>query len=103
MVRLSVSSSRPVAIDRVEVVRILNLIWKLRLRLIVVVLLVFGLAQAQEASEPRDVLIRNATLLDPAGTGADRMVSLLVRNDELEIVTDRLLEPNVFSLGPRIA
>jgi phosphate-selective porin OprO/OprP len=88
MVRLSVSSSRPVAIDGVQVVRMLNLIWKLRLRLIVVVLLVFGLAQAQEASEPRDVLIRNATLLDPAGTGADRMVSLLVRNGKLELVTE---------------
>ena len=50
--------------------------------------LLLGLAQAQEASEPRDVLIRNATLLDPAGTGPDRMVSLLVRNAKLELISE---------------
>ena len=59
-----------------------------QIRLALVALLVFGLAQAQEASEPRDILIRNATLLDPGGTGADRMVSLLVRNGKLELVTE---------------
>jgi phosphate-selective porin OprO/OprP len=59
-----------------------------QIRLAFVALLVFGIAQAQEASEPRDILIRNATLLDPGGTGADRMVSLLVRNGKLELVTE---------------
>ena len=59
-----------------------------QIRLALVALLVFGLAQAKEASEPRDILIRNATLLDPGGTGADRMVSLLVRNGKLELVTE---------------
>jgi phosphate-selective porin OprO/OprP len=53
-----------------------------------VALLFIGLAQAEEASEPRDVLIRNATLLDPAGKGADRMVSLLVRNGKLELISE---------------
>ena len=57
-------------------------------RLAFVALLVLGITQAQEASEPRDILIRNATLLDPGGTGADRMVSLLVRNGKLELVTE---------------
>ena len=60
----------------------------LQLRFGVVALLVFGIAQAQEASEPRDILIRNAMLLDPASAAPDRMVSLLVRNGELEIVTE---------------
>jgi phosphate-selective porin OprO/OprP len=50
--------------------------------------LLLGLAQAEEASEPHDVLIRNATLMDPAGTGPDRMVSLLVRNGQLELISE---------------
>ena len=62
--------------------------WKLQLRLAVIALLVCGLAHAEEASEPRDILIRNATLLDPGGTGSDRMVTLLVRNGKLEIITE---------------
>ncbi|MDH3848793.1 MAG: hypothetical protein OEV05_13465, partial [Gammaproteobacteria bacterium] len=53
-----------------------------------VAFLFIGLVQAQEAVEPRDILIRNATLLDPGGTGADRMVSLLIRNGKLELVTE---------------
>ena len=53
-----------------------------------VALLFIGLVQAQEADEPRDILIRNAALLDPGGTGADRMVSLLVRDGKLEIITE---------------
>jgi phosphate-selective porin OprO/OprP len=61
---------------------------KLQLLFVVVALLVFGLAHAQETSEPRDILIRNATLLDPGGTGPDRMVSLLVRDGKLEIITE---------------
>ena len=47
-----------------------------------------GFVQAQSADEPRDLLIRNATLLDPGGTGADRMVSVLIRNGKLELVTE---------------
>jgi hypothetical protein len=39
--------------------------------------LFFGLTQAQETHEPHDLLIRNATLMDPGGTSPDRMVSLL--------------------------
>jgi len=50
--------------------------------------LFIGFAQAQEASEPGDILIRNATLMDPGGTAPDRMVSLLVRNGKLEIITE---------------
>ena len=45
-------------------------------------------APAQEAGEPRDILVRNATLIDPAGSGPDRMISLLVREGKLEIVTE---------------
>jgi phosphate-selective porin OprO/OprP len=50
--------------------------------------LFIDVAQAQKASESRDILIRNATLLDPGGTAPDRMVSLLVRDGKLEIVTE---------------
>ena len=59
-----------------------------QLILALVPLLVSGFAQAQDAEEPRDILIRNATLIDPAGSGPDRMVSLLVRDGNLEIVTE---------------
>lgn len=51
-------------------------------------LLFIGLVQAQEAEAPDDILIQNATLLDPAGTAPDRMVNLLIRNGKLEIVTE---------------
>ena len=50
--------------------------------------LFFGLTQAQETHEPHELLIRNATLMDPGGTSPDRMVSLLIRDGELEIVTE---------------
>jgi phosphate-selective porin OprO/OprP len=53
-----------------------------------VALLIVGLAQAQEPDEPRDILIRNVTLLDPGGKAPDRMVSLLVRGGKLEIITE---------------
>jgi phosphate-selective porin OprO and OprP len=50
--------------------------------------LFFGLAQAQETHEPHDLLIRNATLMDPGGTSPDRMVSLLIRDGKLELITE---------------
>ena len=59
-----------------------------RFLLAFVALLFIGLAQAQEADEPHDLLIRNVTLMDPGGTAPDRMVSLLVRDGKLEIITE---------------
>ncbi len=50
--------------------------------------LLVGLVQAQEADEPHDFLIRNATLMDPGGTAPDRMVSLLVRDGKLDLITE---------------
>ena len=50
--------------------------------------LFFGLTQAQETHEPHDLLIRNATLMDPGGTSPDRMVSLLIRDGKLELITE---------------
>ena len=58
---------------------------------VLVALLFVGAAYAQEAGEPQNILIRNATLIDPAGTAPDRMVSLLVRDGKLEIVTEDAL------------
>ena len=54
----------------------------------IALLLMAMLAQAQQAEDPGDILIRNVTLLDPGGTAPDRMVSLLVRDGKLEIVTE---------------
>ena len=51
-------------------------------------LLFIGVVHAEQSVEPHDLLIRNATLLDPTGDTTDRMVSLLVRNGELEIITE---------------
>jgi phosphate-selective porin OprO/OprP len=51
-------------------------------------LLFVGFAEAQKAEEPRDILIRNATLMDPGGTAPDRMVSLMVRGGKLDIITE---------------
>jgi phosphate-selective porin OprO/OprP len=53
-----------------------------------VLLLCAGALAADELSEPSSIVVHNATLLDPGGTGPDRMVSLLVRNGNLEIVTE---------------
>ncbi|MEJ2274024.1 MAG: porin [Woeseiaceae bacterium] len=50
--------------------------------------LFFGLTQAQETHEPHELLIRNATLMDPGGTSSDRMVSLLIRDGKLELITE---------------
>ena len=47
-----------------------------------------SVVHAQEAEEPQNILVRNATLIDPAGSGPDRMVSLLVRDRKLEIITE---------------
>lgn len=51
-------------------------------------LLVTGPVHAEEAESLDDILIQNATLLDPAGTAPDRIVNLLVRNGKLEIVSE---------------
>ena len=45
-------------------------------------------APAQEVQEPTSILVRNLTLFDPAGSGEDRMVSLIIRDGNLEIVTE---------------
>ena len=47
-----------------------------------------GRVIAEEVSAVPNILIRNATLIDPSGTTPDRMVSLLVRDGKLEIVTE---------------
>ena len=47
-----------------------------------------GLVIAEEVSAVPNILIRNATLIDPSGTTPDRMVSLLVRDGKLDIVTE---------------
>ena len=44
--------------------------------------------RAEEAGEAASLLIRNATLVDPAGKVADRVVSMLIRAGRLEIVTE---------------
>jgi phosphate-selective porin OprO/OprP len=59
-----------------------------RLLLAVVALLLSGFVQAAEDEEPNDLLVRNAALLDPTGGTPDRMVSLLIRDGKLEIVTE---------------
>jgi phosphate-selective porin OprO/OprP len=43
---------------------------------------------AEEVPAAHDILIRNATLIDPSGASPDRKVSLLVRDGKLEIVTE---------------
>jgi phosphate-selective porin OprO/OprP len=66
----------------------LNARCRLQFLLAVIAPLVFGFAHAQETSEPRDILIRNATLLDPGSKVPDRMVSLLISDGKLEIITE---------------
>ena len=46
---------------------------------VLVALLFVGVAYAQEAEEPRDILIRNATLIDPAGTAGPRRLPVRVQ------------------------
>ncbi len=43
---------------------------------------------AQDRTLSEDILIRNVTLIDPAGSVLDRTVSLLIRDDALELITE---------------
>jgi len=49
--------------------------------------LVTGVMATGTCAASDDILIRNATLMDPAGEADDRTVSLLIRNNLLELVT----------------
>ncbi|UCH46567.1 MAG: hypothetical protein JSU95_10590 [Betaproteobacteria bacterium] len=43
---------------------------------------------AQEATAEQSILIRNVTLVDPTGQAEDRLVNVLIRKGELEIITE---------------
>jgi phosphate-selective porin OprO/OprP len=47
-----------------------------------------GRLVAEEIPAVPDILIRNVTLLDPGATAPDRMVSLLIRDGKLELITE---------------
>jgi len=51
-------------------------------------LITSGPLRAEETGEAASLLIRNATLVDPAGKVADRVVSMLIRAGRLEIITE---------------
>lgn len=43
---------------------------------------------AQEKAETEDILVRNVTLIDPAGQAPDRLVNILIRDSVLEVITE---------------
>jgi len=43
---------------------------------------------AQNESQAENILIRNVTLIDPAGETGDRLVNILVRQGKLEVITE---------------
>jgi len=51
-------------------------------------LVISGPLRAEETGEAASLLIRNSTLVDPAGKVADRIVSMLIREGRLEIITE---------------
>jgi phosphate-selective porin OprO/OprP len=56
--------------------------------LLVVLLSCSSILGAQNQSRVEDVLIRNVTLIDPAGQATDRRVNILVRQGRLEVITE---------------
>lgn len=50
--------------------------------------LALGVMSAGVSVAAEDILIRNVTLMDPAGEVDDRIVSLLIRGDVLELITE---------------
>jgi len=44
--------------------------------------------EAQTGATSGDILLRNATLIDPTGQTSDRVVSILIRDGKLELVTE---------------
>lgn len=56
--------------------------------LLLMVMIGSGPLQAQNPSATGDILVRNVTLIDPAGVAEDRRVNVLVRGNQLEIVTE---------------
>ena len=47
-----------------------------------------GLMAAATGVASEDILVRNVTLMDPAGVSDDRVVSLLIRDNTLDLVTE---------------
>ena len=64
---------------------------RFRLGLLCLVLAVIvpaaAFAQGITATGP-DILVRNATLIDPTGNTEDRTVNLLIRNGKLDLITE---------------
>jgi phosphate-selective porin OprO/OprP len=56
--------------------------------LLVVLLFFCSTLSAQIQPERQDILIRNATLIDPTGESDDRRVNILVRGGKLEVITE---------------
>ena len=43
---------------------------------------------AAQTDKAEDILIRNVTMMDPAGVAPDRLVNILITNKELEVITE---------------
>jgi len=43
---------------------------------------------AAQTDKAEDILIRNVTMIDPAGVAPDRLVNILITNKELEVITE---------------
>jgi len=60
-------------------------------------ILLLGLAPAiagAQGSGPENILVRNVTLIDPSGKSEDRIVNILIRGRELEVVTEDKVSRN---------
>ncbi len=55
---------------------------------IVCIVLVVGVMTSGTNMAAADILVRNVTLMDPAGAADDRVVNLLIREDVLDLVTE---------------
>ncbi len=61
---------------------------KLKSFTVLIFILALPLTASAQSTGPERVLIRNVTLLDPGGQVEDRVVNILIRNNELETVTE---------------
>lgn len=47
-----------------------------------------------QIEETQNLLIRNVTMIDPAGNAEDRLVNILIRDQKLEVVTEDKISRN---------
>ena len=55
---------------------------------VLVILALWYTTLPAQITGPENILIRNVTLMDPAGKTPDRVVNILIRESKLDVITE---------------